>query len=117
MKLYITIDSTRNLKRNGNTAFYLIVSTVELFDTVTQFDLAEGFDLREDAISAVHVFPYARNELDQTLLPYYRLEQKHTIVQRHLEIFVFFFLPPSLESEFTERKKKEIRFGNFTLGF
>lgn len=83
MKLYITIDSTRNLKRNGNTAFYLIVSTVELFDTVTQFDLAEGFDLRENSIFAVNVFPDASNQIDQTFLPDYWLEQKHTVVQRH----------------------------------
>lgn len=77
------------------------MSTVELLDTVTQFDLAEGFDLREDTISAVNVLTDAGNEIDQAFLPDYWLEQKHTVVQRHLQILSF-FLPSDERVNTTE---------------
>lgn len=78
------------------------MSSVELSNAVTQFDLAKGFDLGEDAISAINVFPDARNEIDEAFLPDYWLEQKHTVVERHFDLLL-----PSDD--------KEIRFGLFVL--
>lgn len=62
---------------------YLVVAAIGLLDAVTELDSAEGFDVGDDTVALVSLYPHARHQVHQRLLPHVRLHQEQAVVQRH----------------------------------